>query len=459
MALQLSYGVPRRYAALAIIILGTLWLWLAFDRPYNLPSYSSWDKHSDAPSVNHTPPVNHTSPAVSSFRTITDAFDFAPVKSESIKSVCDETQWNQSIVFKCDASVGGIGNIRNSILNCVRYAISAGAGLVIPTIVMRDEDNISIIRTGVNTEMSFMFDTQHFVESLKLSCPSLRLYPSVTDVENYELAPPAIKLMPEELVEGKIPATGIEQPQNWRGQFYRRLTIFPKTEAAAPYIVELGRSYLIYPIYSDGEGFALSFGSILKIRADARRLATKVLQILSEKYKFEADLTQPILKNSFFGVHLRTEKDAIEAWTTNDWVYSRFNTQAKLYLEQAPRSSPSVIYVASGNLTEIARFAANATAINLPVTTKSDLLTGSDLEELNALAWDQQALVDFLVMHKAADFAGIGHSSFAWNVALRRHTFTEERQHLDGPQMLSDELSQIYGKIRNYPEYAACLWP
>ncbi|KAL5330735.1 hypothetical protein ACEPPN_000256 [Leptodophora sp. 'Broadleaf-Isolate-01'] len=453
MALQLPPGVPRRYAGLAAIILAALWLWVAFDRPYHFPTHASWNIYTDRPVS------NITSPEIPTLDSITDAFDFAPIESESIKSICDETAWNSSIVFRCDSSVGGIGNIRNSILNCVRYAISAGAGLVVPTIVVRDTDDISLIRTGVNTEMGFMFDTQHFVDSLKLSCPSLRVFSTVAEVQNYGLAPPAISMVPEELVKGSIPATGLREPEKWRGHFYEWLEQYPKTNPTAPYIVELGRSYLKYPIYSDGEGFAMSFGGILKLRSDVRILATKTLQILSEQYEFEANLTQPILRNSFFGVHLRTEKDAAEGWPTNDWEYSRYGTQSRLYLEQAPRSTPSVIYVASGDLAEVAKFAKDAAGINITATTKFDLLPGPELDELNALAWDQQALVDFLVMQKAADFAGVGHSSFAWNVALKRHIFAEERKHLDGPQMLSDELSQIYGNVRGYPEYAACLWP
>jgi len=95
------------------------------------------------------------------------------------------------------------------------------------------------------------------------------------------------------------------------------------------------------------------------------------------------------------------------------------------------------------------------------VTTKFNLLKEKDLEELQALKWDQQGLVDFLVMLKASDFAGIGHSSFAWNVALKRHVFVKKKDRVRGPEILmGDELSLIYGDVRGYePEYAACLWP
>ncbi|KAG4442860.1 hypothetical protein IFR05_001656 [Cadophora sp. M221] len=153
-------------------------------------------------------------------------------------------------------------------------------------------------------------------------------------------------MVPEDLVKGSIPATGLREPEKWRGLLYEWLQQYPKVDPTAPYIVNLGRSYTKYAIYSDGEGFAMSFGGSLKLRSD------------------------PI----------------------NDWEYSRYETQSKLYLEQAPRSSLSVIYVASGDLSEVAKFATDAAGINMTVATKFDLLTSPELDELNALAWNQQAL-------------------------------------------------------------------
>lgn len=439
--------VNRRYAVLAATVLGAIWLWLAFDRPYAFPEHLVWNTYP-------------TQPLSGNAADVFDVFDFPPLDSEAIRSICDETQWNKSVVFTCDGSVGGIGNIRNSILNCVRYAISAGASLVVPSIVLRNPSDISEIRTGIKTDLSYMFDTQHFLDSIRLSCPSLKIHVPKEEIPNFANAPDTISLLPESLAD-RVPATGLPEPQAWRGQFYTWLEQYSSPSMSGPIIVELGRSYLTYPIYSDGEDFALAFGSILKFRSDVRILATKTLQSLSDAYSLDLDLNQNIIPNAFFVAHLRTEKDAVEAWPAGDWVYSRYETQSQLYLQQAPRSNPVVIYVASGDLDEVARFAVDAsnTTQKFTVTTKGDLLGGNDLEELKALEWDQQGMVDFLVSLKASDFAGVGHSSFAWNVALKRHIFAKQRAHLDGPYMLSDELSQIYGVVRGYPEYAACLWP
>ena len=64
---------------------------------------------------------------------------------------------------------------------------------------------------------------------------------------------------------------------------------------------------------------------------------------------------------------------------------------------------------------------------------------------------------------KSSRFAGVGHSSFAWNIALKRHVFAGRRRdinlHLKGPQIMNDEFSQVIGTVNQYPEYASCLWP
>jgi hypothetical protein len=94
------------------------------------------------------------------------------------------------------------------------------------------------------------------------------------------------------------------------------------------------------------------------------------------------------------------------------------------------------------------------------VTHKFELLKGQDREELEKLKWDQRALVDFLVLIKAQEFAGVGHSSFSWNVALKREHIGE------GPvkhgkwedSLWRDGLSTLYGVRESYVDSAGCMW-
>ncbi|EPE29609.1 hypothetical protein GLAREA_00769 [Glarea lozoyensis ATCC 20868] len=467
MALELPAGVNKRYATLAAITISIFWLWIVFDRPYELPDNISWNIYSGA-----TKPTATTS--THAIDSTVDLFDVPVLESEALKEVCYETHWNKSLVFTCDESAGGIGSIRSSVLHCIRYAVAAGASLVLPSIVLRNASDISHISTGLKTDLEYMFDVPYFMHSVRLSCPGLNILESKAKIKDLNTEYDAISLLPDSVVNftnpihgqpklEKVIGTSFHDPITWRAEFYGWLRQFYIKDRKGPVVVDLEISHLQYPVASDGEGFALDFGSLLRFRADVRGLATQVIQGLAEQYTPNINLTADYYPNAFFGVHLRTEKDAAELRLAQDSTFSSFETQSRLYLDQTPQSQPSVIYVSSGDLDEVAKFTLEATknnnTVNIPVVTKFDLLKGVALAELNALTWDQQAMVDFLVMLKASDFAGVGHSGFAWNIALKRHTLAQQKKYLDGPQMLSDDLSQIYGNVRGYPEFAACIWP
>lgn len=79
------------------------------------------------------------------------------------------------------------------------------------------------------------------------------------------------------------------------------------------------------------------------------------------------------------------------------------------------------IYVASGNLTSIDLFATQLAEVSpAAVVTKHTLLAGDDLAALESLTWDQQGLVDYLVLLKSSQFLGMCHSSFTWGIVAGR---------------------------------------
>lgn len=446
-----------------LIAVTLLWFWAAIF--YEYPNLIPFDgaariKTLTAPADEPIRPA--TSPNPTSIQAL---------GQEAINAVCNQTAWNESLVFTCNESYGGIGNIRNSVLHCVRYAIQAGASLILPRIVLRSSTDIGTIETGQTADFSYMFDTTHFLESISLYCPQLKIHNTIEDVRGglEEKEAMTLSLKPESLVEGGVPRTGIPDPSAWRGQFYSWLdTQISTAGQGAPslIVVNLQRSYMTYPIYSDGEAFAHTFASVLQFRNDTRALATKVLSSLAERFALDINLEDNILPEAFFGVHLRTEADSKKAWESagDYWFYSHYGNQVKVYLEQAPRSSPAAIYVASGDPDEIARFAADVAKVpaphNYPVVNKVELLEGDNLETLLALTFDQQALVDYLVLLKASDFAGVAHSSFAWSIALKRHQFAKkDGEFLDAPEMLDDNLSKVYGTVKDFEDYPKVLWP
>ncbi len=43
-----------------------------------------------------------------------------------IRKVCDGIKWQRELTFVCEAPQGGVGNVRNVFLGCLRYTIEAG---------------------------------------------------------------------------------------------------------------------------------------------------------------------------------------------------------------------------------------------------------------------------------------------------------------------------------------------
>lgn len=394
-----------------------------------------------------------------------DLFSIPPVDDESIKAVCRATQWNESLVFTCNQSFGGIGNIRNSVLLCVRFAMQAGAALVLPQILLRDDD-ITNYKTQNVTQFGYMFDTQHFHKSMQQSCPEMTIYSSFDDViksGNHTGDINRLRFQAESLT-----GDGLIKTEMWRQRFYAWLEqqqAGPVTGKPGPTVIDLERCYMSYPIYSDGEGFALSFGMTLQLREDIRLLASKVLRGLARRLSFaDTDLKNEVLPDAYFGAHLRVEHDAQVTWNSKyGWTHASYEKQAEDYLAQAlqpSRSSPKGIYVASGDVEGTRRFVEDAARNNLTALGKFDVLHGTeDLKILKAFRWDQQALVDYLILLRASDFAGVAHSSFSWSIALKRHTWAKQvGKYLDAPEKLHDDLSVVYGVVgsENFPE---ALWP
>jgi hypothetical protein len=49
-----------------------------------------------------------------------------PLDNGSIRDLCGNKTWTDGLVFECDSPQGGVGNVENFFMNCVRFAIEAG---------------------------------------------------------------------------------------------------------------------------------------------------------------------------------------------------------------------------------------------------------------------------------------------------------------------------------------------
>lgn len=187
-----------------------------------------------------------------------------------------------------------------------------------------------------------------------------------------------------------------------------------------------------WPTWHDGPELANTFGGLLKFNKQVIRLGKTALLNMhnfardhasSTPHRQEATTTSSGTprsystheKSAFLGVHLRTEADAEKFWPS-------YEEQEEAYLSKAEELGFPVAYVATGNLSEARKFASAARErLGVAVLTKAGLLEGADAEEMAALSWDQQGLVDHVVLAGAEYFVGNSRSSFSILLAQKRH--------------------------------------
>ena len=398
----------------------------------------------------------------------------APIDFQPIQEVCAQTQFRPGLLFTCEGQHGGIGMVRNQILKCIRYAIHAGAAVVVPSMALRNASDITDIETTTEVPLDYMFDREHFVTRLSTGCPGMRIYGKAEDFPSYaQRAGEPLSIVGDQF-EPDHPPEGLRYPQQWRQSFDSWLDdqlVTPRPEA--PVHIKLDQSFLEYPVLADGKAFADEFGKILSFRNHTRELAAQVLFELKRRFKLPIDPRKAINPDAFYGCHLRLEKDAIDAWQPDEWRFSRMEEQFEEQFRYIERTGLSLVYVASGDQEVVdifterlaARIKLNATSEtrNVTVVTKHDLLQGGDRRQLDSLTFDQQALVDFMVLFKSSAFMGVAHSSFPWNIALRRHELSKHPQYgNEGSDLLNDEYSVIMGMAADYPHvdpFVSGLWP
>jgi len=49
-----------------------------------------------------------------------------PYDLEPLAALCRSKEYTPGLIIKCKATPGGMGNVRNMMLNCYRFAIEAG---------------------------------------------------------------------------------------------------------------------------------------------------------------------------------------------------------------------------------------------------------------------------------------------------------------------------------------------
>ncbi|KIH89889.1 hypothetical protein SPBR_00551 [Sporothrix brasiliensis 5110] len=337
----------------------------------------------------------------------------APFVAWPLAGLCRETSWTPGLVFACSNNSGGIGNIRNFVLTCLRYALAAGAtGLVLPEIQTRSEDNLAQLFGG-RQPFGYFFDEAHFRRGLREACPAITVYDNTAAVPH--LAPRrAEPLEPKALgLRGGCDHRDVNRHTDmFRTRFDALLAEtaadfhLPPVSAVHPRLFQpVWGVQWEWPVAKDGPALANTFGGLLRFRRDLLQLGDAVAAAMAKTGGAQ-----------FAGVHLRTESDALAFWPT-------FETQTSAFLKTLLAERTHAVYLATGNATEAAKFAERAREQGIRVVTKDALLDRQPTlaQQLPALTWDQQAVVDFVVLVRSAFFLGVSPSSFSMTIAAKRH--------------------------------------
>jgi len=346
----------------------------------------------------------------------------------------------------CEGRVGGIGNVRQEILQCTRLAIEIGAALIRPSMRLRSEGLIEY-QTGPLIGFEYLFDTPKFEKRLAAACPRMRLFEDMQAVERKGNITRIVRpwFLPDDESGNPISlAAWTDENRAMNGN----ITVIDMP-------LTMGQSQ----VCDDGAAFVDHFGELVEFRTDTQMLASNALSNLSLRFGVGNISSSRLNDSLFIGVHLRTEIDAANS------RYPDYKTQSAEYLRIIRSRSPLAVYAASGDDISLELFTHDADALTppVPIVTKWDLLSREDLELLDTLTWDQQAIVDFLILQKASYFAGITESSFAWGIAYARQVVSENgtcsdpMQNLPHPVLFQDEFSRIFGESREY--FWGKVWP
>ncbi|OAF60993.1 hypothetical protein VC83_02588 [Pseudogymnoascus destructans] len=374
---------------ISFFLCASYWLWSGGEHVRLVPSFQDGEVKDLGKEVVTKPlpasPVETVKSGSTELRP--DEIVLAEYDETPIREVCAKSSWadSRNVVVNCEARVGGVGNVRQEFLVCVRQAIEIGASLIRPDIMLRSEGLIEY-QNGPVHNMSYLFNLELFDARLRSACPHMPIYNDLAEVERV----------------GEIARVG----RPWD---------LPKEQ-----------------------GVQLSFTAWAKLNRQAQDKITVI--------------TMPRITG-------QTPIDAVNVG------YTSFEEQTAAYLAFIAASPIRTIYAASGNTTSLELFAIEAAKLSPPATVvaKGGLLVGADKAALEALTWDQQALVDYLVLEKAARFAGVSDSSFSWGIAYARQVVSVEAgtcksaAGLEKGVQFRDELSTVFGRPRDW--HMDKLWP
>jgi hypothetical protein len=327
--------------------------------------------------------------------------EIPPYLDDSLTSLCNKTTWVPNLYLNCsnimiwsDITAGdglGLANVRNTIVTCLRWAIDAGMGFIMPKIAIRSKENPGLFPTWDNID--FLFDEDNLRNLIKKECPQLIIYNT-----------------PDVRWNRRVDAVNNNERYFYETGKFRKHVFEIVNNNFPPYgtVVFENKPLFGWYFYKDGREIHQSLLNAVQFKTSLVALAKQIVKLIG--------------KTNFAGVHLRVEPDALY-YTFEElfsWVQKELNGNLK---------NISIIYIAVGSKDAEEKFRESMKPYNIQVISKWSLVKNNDelSRELDKLNFDQQAVIDYEALLSSEYFMGCGASSFSYAIAYDRGngTFNE----------------------------------
>ncbi len=339
----------------------------------------------------------------------------------ALQQQCERAKWTEDDVYlQCVGMAAGLTSIISQVKVCLKMALEAGTGIVLPSMPLRDSTdlkNFNFLNEDAYMNYEKWFDADHLIDQMGRVCPRMKI------VHPDQLDSPLLPVKnrwsidfasaPEYQQFGGYFWTG----RPFKAYFDEQYTRLQQLAFLAPdrddsrlgiTVIKIPSQFLIFRITDDPTGQDLKLWNDLSLLirfGEAPRLL--VNQLLSH-------ITRP-----FYGVHFRVESDTIWSPLENqlsldldalDKAWAKYGT---------PGAEKPLVYLACGDQQQVEKFVTAGKDRGWEVTHKWQLAQSNAiaLEMINNLAFDFQGAVDMGIMIKSHFFLGITGSAFSSTIA------------------------------------------
>lgn len=419
----------------------------------------------------------------------------APYAFPALREHCNRTTWKNleehyrdtaPLYLECDGIYLGLTSVISQVKSCLKMAIEAGVGVILPQIPLRDATNLVSYNQGnraAEREFGEWFDAGHLVEVLGRACPALEVV-TPTEVEARKTARMTMDLHAARFFrerdgyfwagkpfgaffDGHLDRMlrELEGPQMQQeageaeNQLRRRAD--KKPDAV---VVGMRADFELFNVANDPTGHDRhlwdDLGRALRFLPEPRLIVDRIAKQIG---------------GPFFAVHFRGEADNF--WDSPeeqmrvdldalDRAWEKYRDVSPELAGYKKKGLKPPVYLACGDEGQLLQFVAAGKERGWNVTSKYDLAKdmGADetLSMIESLPFDFQAIIDLGMLVKSHFLIGLIGSAFSYTAANVRDPTTRYRgssfelEDDGGARTHMFPNNDVYGDA-TMEKYACCL--